>query len=140
MAKAFELLKPGVRAEQKKAHRLDPKKDYTHDATCLPCHTTGYGQPGGFVSIEKTPQLAGVQCEMCHGAGEGYLKPNRMSLQNKEYKRAEVVAAGMVIPNAKTCTGCHNEKSPFVKKGDVFNFEQRKAQGTHQHLPLKYRH
>lgn len=140
MAKAFDLLKPGMQAEQKKAHGLDPQKDYTHDPGCLLCHTTGYGQPGGFVSIEATPHLAGVQCEMCHGAGEGYLKPDLMSLQNKEYKRANLMAAGLVVPNAKTCAFCHNEKSPFVKKGAPFNFEQRKAQGTHQHLALKFAH
>ncbi len=140
MAKAFDLLKPGIRADQKKAQRLDPQKDYTHDPACLVCHTTGYGQPGGFVSVEATPQLAGVQCEMCHGPGEGYLKPELMSLQNKEYKRATLIAAGLIVPNAKTCAVCHNEKSPFVKKGQPFDFEQRKVQGTHQHLALKFAH
>ncbi len=137
MAKVIELLKPGVAAESKSAHKLDPDKDYTHDAGCLPWHVTGYGRPGGFESIEKTPGLAGVQCEACHGAGAGYLKPNLMSLQNKEFKRAEVVAAGMVIPEAKTCQACHNERSIFYKP---FDFATRKAQGTHDHLPLKYSH
>ncbi len=137
MAKVFELLKPGVAAEAKRTHKLDPDKDYTHDAVCLPCHVTGYGKPGGFESIEKTPGLVGVQCEACHGAGAGYLKPNLMSLQNKEFKRAEVIAAGMVIPDAKTCQACHNEKSPFYKP---FDFATRKGQGTHEHLPLKYPH
>ena len=137
MAKAFELHKPGVAAEAKRTHKLDPDKDYTHDTVCLPCHVTGYGKPGGFESLEKTPGLVGVQCEACHGPGAGYLKPDLMSLQNKEYKRAEVIAAGMVIPEAKTCQACHNEKSPFYKP---FEFETRKNQGTHQHLPLKYPH
>ncbi len=140
MANAFELLKPGVRATEKKAAGLDPQKNYTHDPACLPCHTTGYNQPGGFKSIETTPQLAGIQCEMCHGAGDAYLKPNLMSLQNKEYKRATLVVAGFIVPNAQTCALCHNTKSPFGKKSEHFDFEQRKAQGTHQHLPLKYSH
>ena len=137
MAKAFELLKPGVAAESKRAHKIDPNKDYTHDVSCLPCHVTGYGKPGGFESVEKTPALVGVQCEQCHGAGAGYLKPNLMSLQNKEYKRAELVAAGLVIPEAQTCESCHNKKSPFYTP---FDFQTRKNQGTHQHLPLKYPH
>ena len=137
MAQSFELLKPGVVAESKRAHKLDPEKDYTRDASCLPCHVTGYGKPGGFVSVDETPILVGVQCEQCHGPGAGYLKPNLMSLQNKEYKLAEVVAAGLIIPEAKTCEGCHNEENPFHKP---FNFETQKNQGTHQHLPLKYRH
>jgi hypothetical protein len=67
MAKSFDLLKPGVAAEAKTAHNLEPNKDYTADAECLSCHTTGYGQPGGFVSVAETPKLVGVQCEVCHG-------------------------------------------------------------------------
>ena len=136
MAKVFELLKPGAAAEIKKAHKLDPDKDYTKDATCLQCHTTGYGK-GGFTSIEATPDLAGVTCEACHGPGGGYLKPELMSLSNKEFKRADVQAAGLVIPDVKTCENCHNEKSPFFQP---FDFEKRKVQGTHQHFELKYKH
>ena len=65
MAQVFEQLKPGERAEAKTAAGLDPDKDYTTDATCLPCHVTGYGQETGFVDIDTTPNLAGVGCEMC---------------------------------------------------------------------------
>ncbi len=139
MSKVFELLKPGVAAEVKKAHKIDPEKDYTKDSSCLQCHTTGYGK-GGFKDIESTPDLAGVTCEACHGPGGGYLKDDLMSLKNKEFKRADVQAAGLVIPDAKTCANCHNEKSPFVEKGAPFDFEKRKAQGTHEHFALKYKH
>ncbi len=93
--------------------------------------------PADFRSIEKTPELAGVGCEMCHGAGGGYVQPARMSLQNREFKRADLVAAGFVVPSAKTCEACHNPKSPFFKS---FDFETRKAQGVHQHVALKYPH
>ena len=41
----------------------------TKDPECLKCHVTGYGQPGGFVSDQATPQLRYKQCEACHGAG-----------------------------------------------------------------------
>ena len=40
MAQAFDVLKPGERAEAKTAAGLDPDQDYTTDTTCLPCHVT----------------------------------------------------------------------------------------------------
>ncbi|MFC1837385.1 multiheme c-type cytochrome [Thermodesulfobacteriota bacterium] len=36
---------------------------------CYSCHTTGYGQPGGFTSLEETPHLKNAGCEVCHGPG-----------------------------------------------------------------------
>jgi formate-dependent nitrite reductase cytochrome c552 subunit len=135
MAKAFESLKPGVAAKAKQAKGLDPAKDYRKDAECLSCHVTGHGQPGGVTSVGATPALAGVQCESCHGPGAGYLKPNLMSLQNKAYKRADWVAAGLVVPDARTCATCHNEKSPFYKPLD-YEAEKKKV---HAHVPLRFR-
>ena len=141
MAQSFEVLKPGIRPEEKKKAGLDPAADYSTDPECLPCHTTGYGRPGGFESLEATPALVGVQCEACHGPGSEYLAKDKMSLQNKEYKRADLVATGLVIPNGDTCTStCHNERSPFAVPGQAFDFEERKNQGTHEHIPLKYAH
>ena len=141
MAKSFDLLKPGERAEQKTAAGLDPAKDYTTDAECVRCHSTGYGQPGGFVDFASTPQLAGVTCEMCHGAGGTYTKPAHMSLKNKEYKKADLVAVGLVGEiTLEVCSGCHNTESPFVGDDYVFDFEAKKETGTHKKYPLKYKH
>lgn len=141
MAQTFELLKPGVRAEAKTKAGLDPQKDYTTDKTCLPCHTTGYGKPGGFVDLESTPELASTGCEMCHGAGGTYTEDQYMSLKNKEYKRSQVVAVGLVETVGKAqCVTCHNSESPFVADDFVFDFEANKDQGVHESFPLKYAH
>jgi hypothetical protein len=141
MSKAYDLLRAGVGADKKTKAGLDPAKDYTADPKCLRCHTTGYGQAGGFVNPETTPNLSGVGCEMCHGAGGDYLHEQYMSLKNKEYKKADLVAVGLVgTITAGQCAACHNNESPFVGKDYVFDFEARKTQGTHEKFPLKYAH
>ena len=38
--------------------------------SCFACHSVGYGIKTGFISKAKTPRLAGVQCENCHGPAE----------------------------------------------------------------------
>lgn len=141
MANAFELLRPGVRSEQKTAAGLDPDVDYTEDAECVPCHTTGYGQLGGFVDIETTPDLAGVGCESCHGPGGTYIQDGYMTLQNRNYDKEELVAVGLVdTVSAEQCVKCHNEDSPFVGEGFVFDFEANKDVGTHEQFPLRFEH
>jgi hypothetical protein len=136
MADSFERLKPGVKADAKKKAGLDPDKDYTQDAKCLACHTTGYGKPGGFKSIEETPKLAGVQCEECHGPGSEYLA---IMKKNKKYKLAEVKAAGLVVPSEDEagCMVCHGDDNPFKDKG--WNFKER-LEKTHEHFPMKNEH
>ncbi len=138
MAQTFEVLKPGKRSGAKKKAGLDPSKDYTTDAECLACHVTSFGKPGGFTDIKKTPDLAGVGCESCHGPGGEYTKDEHMSLKNKEYKLADVVAVGLEVPvREESCTACHNEKSPFFKG---FDFDARKDEGIHERIKLRYKH
>ena len=43
------------------------KVNKSFDPECLACHTTGFNQPGGFISELDTPELKNVQCEVCHG-------------------------------------------------------------------------
>ncbi len=141
MAMAFDLLRPGVAPEAKRKARLDIHADYSHDEKCLTCHTTGYGQPGGFVSIEKTPDLAGVQCEECHGPGSEYLKAGGMTNQNRHYRRADLVKLGLVIPGQASCSAtCHNDHSPFRGRGYVFQFAEREEKGSHDLYALHYKH
>ncbi|RJR21830.1 MAG: hypothetical protein C4581_01580 [Nitrospiraceae bacterium] len=139
MAHSFDVLKAGEKVAEKKKAGLEDK-DYTTDPKCLKCHTTGYGK-GGFVSMEKTPDLAGVQCESCHGAGSEY---SALMKKNKEFPLAEAKAAGLVIPSEdeKGCMSCHGGESPFVEKVDAkykFDFKER-LKKTHEHFPLKNKH
>jgi len=64
--------------------------------SCLPCHTVGYGLPTGFVSKSRTPLLAGVQCENCHGPAA-----NHAANENDPTVRPRVELAATV------CGGCH---------------------------------
>jgi hypothetical protein len=62
------------------------------DHTCLPCHTTGFGEVSGFSDV-----LENVQCESCHGPRRGH---------PEDGKKGPAVSE-------KQCLLCHNPaKSP----------------------------
>jgi hypothetical protein len=84
-------------------------------AQCLSCHVTAHGVKAELVGA-KFKKEDGVSCESCHGAGADYKDINVMK------DKAKAVAAGMNVPDEKTCKGCHNEKSPTFK-----GFEYAKA-------------
>lgn len=61
---------------------------------CYGCHTTGYGKPGGFVSVQQTPELKNAGCEVCHGPGGRHVltgDPDRIKKK----------------PTRKDCESCH---------------------------------
>ena len=64
---------------------LNLKKEQ-NNPECLPCHTTGYGEPGGFKNGIDSSYLGNVGCENCHGAAKEHL-----CLENslKEAQRAQ---------------------------------------------------
>ena len=140
MANTFRVLLPGEAVEQKLMAELDPERDYSDDPACLPCHTTGYGKVGGFVSFEETPEMAGVTCEACHGHGGTYAN-SVMDPKDPTFQGSEARDAGLIYPPTETvCRGCHNSASPFVGMGYQFDFAERVGRGTHQHFQLKYEH
>lgn len=150
MGKAFETLKPGVKAEEKKAHGLDPDKDYSTDESCLPCHTQGYGHKGGYAvpdpndkaAVKAASKLEGVGCESCHGPGSAYIEIFQDIMKSKrKYKVEELHAAGLTKINESTCTECHNDKSPTFDSEKGFNFEEMKAkrEEIHELVELKQR-
>ena len=142
MATSFDNLKAGVKVAEKKAAGLEDK-DYTHDVKCLKCHTTGYGKPGGFTSIEATPDMANVQCEGCHGPGSVYKDQMKEVQKTKSYITADMKAKGLTIPSEDQagCLTCHGGDSPFNEKVNAkykFNFKEKLGK-THEHIPLKYK-
>ncbi len=58
-------------AETPHARAFEHLKKEGKDTTpgCVKCHSVAYEQDGGFIDMELTPELAGVQCESCHGPG-----------------------------------------------------------------------
>ncbi len=60
--------------------------------SCVPCHVTGHGHPGGYVDLDETPHLANVGCESCHGAGAAHIAD-----PERPYGRVSLA----------TCTSCH---------------------------------
>jgi len=148
MAKAFETLKPGQASEVKTKFNLDPAKDYTKDESCLACHTTGYGKPGGYTipnpedkkAVKAAEQLESVGCEACHGPGSEYNKIMKDIQKSKRmYKSEELYAAGLHKMGPQACTDCHNEKSPTYDESKKFDYEKDKDKDTHKHEPLKQR-
>ena len=148
MGQALETLKPGKAAEVKKKFSLDLEKDYSRDTSCIGCHTTGYGHPGGYVvpdpsdkkAVRKAKKLQGVGCESCHGPGSAYIKVFEEIFKSKrQYKVDELYAVGLRAIDESTCTQCHNEKSATFDAAHPFNFEEKKDEDRHEKEPLKQR-
>jgi len=72
---------------------------WSFEASCLSCHAT-----------DADANLAGVQCEACHGPGASYKSLSIMKDRDK------AVAAGLVIPTQATCDRCHDGKDHHVKQ------------------------
>ena len=66
-------------------------------AACVKCHVTGYEKDGGFLDYELTPEMAGVQCEACHGPGGKHIS-NPMG--EKPVR----------TPGEALCRECHTQK------------------------------
>jgi hypothetical protein len=68
------------------------------NGSCLACHTVGFELTTGFVNEAKTPHLAGVQCENCHGPAANHAaNPDNPAVR----PRAEVAS--------QVCGGCHTD-------------------------------
>ncbi len=54
------------------------------DPECVVCHVVGLRLQSGFESVQKTPQLAHVGCESCHGPGSAHAADR----DNKDFQLA----------------------------------------------------
>ncbi|WDP93419.1 MAG: cytochrome C [Desulfobacter sp.] len=90
-------------ANSKKAHSFNNIKKMEKKLTpdeyreCFQCHTTGYGQEGGFVSEARTPDLKNPGCEVCHGPGS----------LHAESEDPEDIVRKMAMED---CMTCHNQE------------------------------
>jgi hypothetical protein len=59
--------------------------------SCVPCHVTALGEPGGYRTVDDAPRFGNVQCEACHG----------MASEHKQW-----MEHGNTVREA-TCRECH---------------------------------
>jgi Cytochrome c554 and c-prime len=108
----FEQYMAWKKDSHSKVFELLPPK-YQKDAKCLKCHTTGSGEPTGFKDIKSTPNLAGVTCESCHGAGSKHCeiaeKYGKKKLSAEEEKLVRE-STWLQLPN-NVCSECHKTKA-----------------------------
>jgi Cytochrome c554 and c-prime len=100
----------------KHGHALDTLEHVNRqfDPECVSCHTVGMRYVSGFLSREKTPDLAHVGCESCHGPGSAHI-------ENPDEKYQMIFTA---------CQDCHDhETSPS------FEFEREKYLEQIRHWP-----
>jgi hypothetical protein len=160
-AMAFESLKPKVKAAAKSKAKLDPDKDYTQDKDCLTCHSTGYGQAGGYspsLPSAESKLLQGVGCESCHGAGSRYRvlhgdADNKLKRSAETTERKLLLPAGQTFDYEQSCAQCHlnyhgspwpSAKAPFTPFTPAidakYSFDFAKAvkapAGVHTHFKL----
>jgi hypothetical protein len=85
------------------AQAFETLKQYNQqdNPSCMVCHTVGYGTPLGFKNEASTPNLAGVQCENCHGPGGAHVANVR-----------DVSVRPKVTLSSEVCGGCHNAHHP----------------------------
>lgn len=88
------------RTSHSKAYDTLIKKGKPKDPECLACHTVGFFYESGFVKDTETPDLVGVGCESCHGAGSEHIEEHEPMDEAGE----------------SSCKRCHTkEKSPNFK-------------------------
>jgi hypothetical protein len=90
------------------------------DPECISCHVTGwepqehYPFASGYESMAKTPHLAGVGCENCHGGGAKHVAAENELSDEAELEQRRVEMR-LTLEQAKNhaCANCHDlDNSP----------------------------
>lgn len=114
--------------EAKKIAKAKGIADATKDANCTKCHSTFASIDAKLLDAKTKLTLdEGVSCESCHGPGSEY--KSKKTMQDQKLS----IAAGLIIPDEKTCTSCHNDKSPTFKS---FDFKKASEKIAHS-IPKK---
>lgn len=122
-AKAFEALKTPKAIELAKKRGITTPPSQT-DA-CVKCHATAHGVTAAMTAGPPLKDADGVQCESCHGPGSSYR--NMMVMMDPK----KAAAAGLRMPDAKTCTTCHNAESPTWDAAKGFDFAAMSTKIAH---------
>jgi hypothetical protein len=93
-------------AQAFKTLKNDKKPNTIYDAECVTCHTTGFEYNSGWVSEAATPQLAGNQCENCHGPGSKHVADPK----NVEFRKLVTLKAAQANKNG-FCERCHDAEN-----------------------------
>jgi hypothetical protein len=99
------------------------------NATCLGCHTTGYGK--AMATGVTADKMVNVQCEACHGPGSAYKTTTIMK------NRPEALKNGLILPTKEVCDGCHNGKFPEGHPAVAFNYESALLKIEHHVKPTE---
>lgn len=104
----FEQFMAWRQTPHAKAFEIMPAK-YQADATCLACHTTGYGAATGFKSLKETPNLVANSCEGCHGPGSKHAEVAKTFGQKKltPQEEAQVRDTIYLMQPKNVCVECH---------------------------------
>lgn len=109
----------GSWSETKHANAFDhlPAK-YREDSSCLKCHVTGFGKPGGYVAgmtVEAAKPFLNVGCESCHGPGAVHAAAverwKMAETADEEKLLKEMKAAIVMTPRDSQCAVCHQNQS-----------------------------
>ncbi|MFQ6113518.1 MAG: multiheme c-type cytochrome [bacterium] len=106
------------------------EKEQNHNPECQQCHTTRFGEPRGFTTINETPYLVSVQCAECHREVNGDILKhiNRFRGTTRPANRESNAQAESDFEPIveKTCLKCHNEDNR-----PHFNYQNFLTKVTH---------